>query len=175
MKTCIHLRMYSHPTYNPAKNQHEHSYYVGHEPGGLSPRLGLLAIDPTITTFLQLREHIEETEGDGGRIRKRTLFFQEFLFFMERCSNPYGYGKEDLKNYRIGVLRVGDVAETKNGGDGEAVPNAKDIKLIREDVETEPIFEVVGDVLGTDFVLIPSCQLHPETGRLFDADEEEKK
>jgi len=94
---------------------------------------------------------------------------------MERCSNPYGYGKEDLKNYRIGVLRVGDVAETKNGGDGEAVTNAKDIKLIREDVETESIFEVVGDVLGTDFVLIPSCQLHPETGRLFDADEEEKK
>ncbi len=171
MKTYVHLRMYSHPTFNPAKNQHEHSYYAGHEPGGLSPRLGRLAIDPTVTSFVQLRELIEETEGDGGRIRKRTLFFQEFLFFAERCSNPHGYGKEDRKNYRIGVLRVGDVAEEGAAPSGYGA-REMDIKLIREDVETEPIFEVVGDVLGTDFVLIPRCQLHPETGRLFDDDEE---
>ena len=146
----MHIRTLCHP-----QNNSEHSFYVGHEGGGLSERLELLAV-PQSNTFYQLREHIEE-QCDGNIIRRRP-FFTEFVHFMQRCPNPLGYEGEDLVTYRIGILKMKD---EKN-----FVPSLKDIQVIKEDAEAFPISNTVEDLLGTDIVLIPTTQFHPTTGRL---------
>ncbi|KAL7504162.1 hypothetical protein ACHAXN_001860 [Cyclotella atomus] len=153
MKT-LNLRMYCHPSKN------EHSYYVGHDSGGLSERLSTVTVDPTIS-FLELREKIEEKELNG--VKKRTIFYTEFIHFMQRCPNPLGYqDKESLTSYRIGLLNI--VEDTYK----LVQPSADDIVLVQEDEETKPICEVVSDLLSTDLVLIPKTQIHPHTGKLAD-------
>ena len=155
MKTFLHIRIFSHPW--KGENGKEHSYYVDHEAGGLSERLGSIAIEPTIT-FTQLREVIEEIEQNG--VRKRSQFFIEFLNFLQRCPNPLGYEGDSLKTYRIGTLKMTD--------DKGFIPCVQDISIIQEDVETEPVCEIVGEFIGTDLVLIPTSQIHPMTGHLSD-------
>ena len=151
MKT-VHLRMFSHP------NNKEYSYYVSHECGGLSERLDTVTFDPSIS-FTQLREKIEEREVNG--IMKRTTFYTEFIHFMQRCPNPLGYqDKESLSSYRIGLLNIVD--------EKYITPTAKDITLLQEDAESEPISKIVSNFLSTDFVLIPTAQIHPRTGTLSD-------
>lgn len=148
--------MFSHP------NTHTktHSYYVGHECGGLSERLATVMIDPTIS-FLQLRELIEERERNG--VMKRTTFYSEFIRFMQSCPNPLGYqDQESLTGYRLGLLKVVDDKYMN------IAPTAEDITLLCEDEESEPICQVVDDLLSTDFVLIPKTQIHPHTGKLVD-------
>ena len=152
--TFMHIRTFCHP---PSNN--EHSFYVGHEGGGISERLELLAV-PQSNTFHQLREQIEE-QSDGNIIRRRPIF-TEFVHFMQRCPNPIGYEGKELTTYRIGVLKMKD-------DDKNFVPSLKDIQIIKEDAEAFPISNTVeDDLLGTDIVLIPTTQFHPTTGRLAD-------
>lgn len=153
MKT-LNLRMYCHP----AKN--EHSYYVGHDSGGLSGRLSTVTVDPSIS-FLELREKIEEKELNG--VMKRTIFYTEFIHFMQRCPNPLGYqDKESLTSYRIGLLNVVDDTYKLS------LPSVDDIVLVQEEEETKSICDVASDLLSTDLVLIPKSQIHPHTGQLTD-------
>lgn len=156
MKAFIHLRMFSHPY--SGENKNEHSYYVCHDAGGLSTRLETLTVDSTIS-FLELRERIEEKEVNG--VLKRTKFYNEFLHFMQRCPNPLGYqDKESLTTYSLGLLKVID--------DKQIAVNDDDIRILREDEETDPICDVVSHLLSTDLVLIPKTQIHPHTGLLAD-------
>lgn len=149
--------MFSHPYSGPNKN--EHSYYVKHDPGGLSERLATISVDPSMS-FLELRERIEEKEVNG--IKKRTIFYTEFVYFMQRCPNPLGYqDAESLTTYSIGLLNVID--------ERHFVPSVEDIRIVREDEETEPICNIVSNLLSTDLVLIPKTQIHPHSGVLADS------
>ncbi|KAL7539830.1 hypothetical protein ACHAXR_009647 [Thalassiosira sp. AJA248-18] len=148
----VHIRIFSHP-----QNNNEHSFYVGHEAGGLSERVETLAVNPS-SSFLQIRELIEE-QSDGNIIRRRP-FYTDFLHFIQRCPNPLGYEGEAVTTYRIGILKMKD--------DKGFVPSLRDIKVIKEDVEAGPACEIVDELLGTDIVLIPTTQIHPTTGRLSD-------
>lgn len=153
----INLRMYSHPY--SGENKDEHSYHVCHDAGGLSERLDTITVDPT-NSFTELRKLIEEKEVNG--VMKRTIFYTEFVNFMQRCPNPLGYqDKESLTTYNIGLLKIID--------DKHVVPCADDIRVLREDEESDSICHVISDLLNTDLVLIPKTQIHPHTGRLADA------
>ena len=150
--------MFSHPYSGESKN--EHSYYIAHDSGGLSERLSTITIDTSIS-FSELRERIEEKEVNG--VMKRTTFFSEFVHFMQRCPNPLGYqDKESLTSYSIGLFKV--------IVDKHCTPSVEDITLLREDEESHPICNVVGDcdLLSSDLVLIPKTQIHPHTRRLAD-------
>ena len=149
-KAFINIRIFSHP---PTNN--EHSFYVGHEAGGLSERVDTVTINED-HNFHRMREQIEE-QHDGNIMRRRPNY-TEFLQFMQRCPNPFGYKAGEVMTYRIGVLKVKD--------DKTFFPSANDIKVIKERDETKPICEVVDDLLGSDIVFIPTTQIDPATGRL---------
>jgi hypothetical protein len=149
MKTAfVKLRLFSHPWRGEGKR--EHSYYVGHDAGGLSEPMDTIVVDPS-DTFLVLRESIEE-RCDGNVMLRRSLF-SEFLYHMQRCRNPHGYEGESLKTYRLGILKATD---------------GKDIEVIKRGDEIKPIADVIDDIHGTDIVLIPTTQIHPFTDRLTD-------
>ena len=155
--SIMHLRMFSHPYYGENKN--EHSYYVKHDAGGLSERLATISVDPAMS-FFQLRERIEEKEVNG--VMKRTTFYTDFVYFMQRCPNPLGYqDKETMTTYSIGLLNVID--------EKHFAPSVEDITIVREDEETEPICNIVSNLLSTDLVLIPKTQIHPTSGVLADS------
>lgn len=145
----VKFRIYSHPW--RGENNNEHSYYVGHDAGGLSEPLDMLVVDPSCT-FLQLRESIEER--CDGNVMLRRMFFTEFIYLMQRCHNFHGYESNALKTYRFGVLNATDAAEK--------------IKLIKQQDETKPIQDIVADIHDTHIVLIPTTQIHPTTDRITD-------
>ena len=150
MKTIFtNLRIFSHPL-----NGKEHSYYVGHEAGGLSGPMETLAVDPS-STFSQLRDLIQEQSS--GNVMRRRLFYTDFISFASRCPNPLGYDGKDLTTYRLGLL-------SNNGKD--SAPDVKDIKVVKKSEESKRICEVAGDLFGTDIILIPTTQIHPYTDRL---------
>ena len=147
MKTIVHLRTFCHPS-----TRNEHSYYVDYEEEGLSQRLSTITVDSN-STIAQMREQIQEYEENG--VKKRSSFYTEFLQFMQRIQNPGYEDSEPSPSYQIGVLR---------NKDGQC--NISTISIIQRELECEPICEVVRELLGTDFVLIPSTQIHPETRQL---------
>jgi len=108
----VKLRMFSHPW--RGEGRREHSYYVGHDAGGLSEPMDEIAVDPT-RTFLELRQSIEE-RCDGNVMLRRT-FFTEFLHLMQRCRNPHGYEGELMRAYRLGVLRAKATTTTSTSTD----------------------------------------------------------
>jgi hypothetical protein len=89
------LRMFSHPY--RGENNNEHSFYVGHDAGGLSQPLDTLVIDPSCTSFLQLRASIEES--CDGNVAIRRTFFTEFINLLHRCHNFHDYDGDALKTY----------------------------------------------------------------------------
>lgn len=148
--------MFSHPY--RGENNNEHSFYVGHDAGGLSQPLDTLVIDPSCTTFLQLRELIEES--CDGNIAIRRTFFTEFINLMHRCHNFHDYDGDALKTYRLGIL-----GETNKADDIITVMDA--IKLIKGRDETKLIKDIVlNGHHDTDIVLIPTTQIHPTSDRL---------
>lgn len=149
--TFVNLRVFSH------QNKSEHSYYVAHEAGGLSPPMDSIAIDPN-DSFLKTRELIEEQSC--GNVMSRRRFYAEFLQFMQRCPNPLSYDGEHLSTYRFGVLKT-----SKEKG---SVPSVTDIKVIRASDEASGVRDVVGELVCLEFVLIPTTQIHPFTDRLCD-------
>jgi len=155
--TFVNLRIFSHP-WKGVTNK-EHSYYVGHEAGGLSESLDTLAVNFS-STFSHLRQQIEEQTDEN--IMRRRPFYTEFLQFMQRCPNPLGYEGEPLRTYRIGILTMRN--------DKGYVPGVKDINLVRKDAEVKQICDVFDESVGlrTDIVLVPTTQIHPTTDRLAD-------
>jgi hypothetical protein len=158
----VRLRMFSHPW--RGEGRREHSYYVGHDAGGLSGPIDEVAVDPS-GTFLDLRHSIEE-RCDGNVMLRRT-FFTEFLHLMQRCRNPHGYEGESLRTYRLGVLRVKATA-TMATTTTTSTDAGNEIVVIERGDEAKPISDVIDDFHGTDIVLIPTTQIHPITDRLTD-------
>jgi hypothetical protein len=152
----IKLRLFSHPY--RGENNNEHSFYVGHDAGGLSQPLDTLVIDPSCTTFLQLRASIEES--CDGNVAIRRTFFTEFINLMHRCHNFHDYDGEALKTYRLGVLGV----ESNKADDIITVIDT--IKLIKSRDETKLIKDICSDGHDIDIVLIPTTQIHPTSDRL---------
>lgn len=148
--TFTNLRIFSHQ-----QNGKEHSYYVGHEAGGLSGPLETLAVNPA-STFRQLRDLIEEQSNEN--VVQRRPFFTEFISFISRCPNPLDYEGDALTTYRLGILKMNN--------DKGFVPGVKDIKVIKKSDESKHICEVVDELFGTDIVLIPRTQILPFTDRL---------
>mmetsp|Transcript_77561 Transcript_77561/g.151826 ORF Transcript_77561/g.151826 Transcript_77561/m.151826 type:complete len:167 (-) Transcript_77561:82-582(-) len=66
-----------------------HSFLVGNEQGGLSERLGNVAIQANRTTLEELRQLIE-CIVDNNMIRRNPLY-QDFLITVSMLPNPYGY------------------------------------------------------------------------------------
>ena len=158
MKTAfINLRMFSHPW--TGENKKEHSYYVRHDPGGLSGPMDTIAVDLANCSFLQLRDQIQEQNNENTM--RRRPFFNEFVHFMQRCPNPLDYDGEATTMYRLGVIKMKD--------EKGFVPGVEDIRVIRTKDEQKFMGdEIGGDFLGTDVVLIPRTQIHPITDRLTD-------
>jgi hypothetical protein len=153
----IKLRMFTHPY--RGENNNEHSYYVGHDAGGLSQPLDTLIVDPSCTTFLQLRESIEES--CDGNVALRRTFFTEFINLMHRCHNFYDYDGEALKTYRLAVFGL----ESSNKAD-DIITVVDAIKLIKRRDETKLIKDIVSEGQDVDIVLIPTTQIHPTSDRL---------
>ena len=84
MKHFINLRTYTHPNPWKGKDQKEHSYYVGHEIGGLSDVAETITIDES-NNFVTIREIIEEQRDEN--IMRRRRFYYEFIQLMQRCPN----------------------------------------------------------------------------------------
>jgi hypothetical protein len=160
-ESFVTLRMFSHPWRGGGRR--EHSYYVGHDAGGLSGPMDSIAVDPS-GTFLELRHSIEE-RCDGNVMLRRT-FFAEFLHLMQRCRNPHGYEGESTRTYRLGALRAKAVAATATTTTSTDAGN--EIRVIERGDEAKPIADVIDDIHGTDIVLIPTTQIHPLTDRLTD-------
>jgi hypothetical protein len=154
----VKLRMFSHPW--RGEGRREHSYYVGHDAGGLSEPMDEIAVDPS-GTFLELRQSIEE-RCDGNVMLRRT-FFTEFLHLMQRCRNPHGYEGELIRAYRLGVLRAKATTTTSTSTDA-----GNEVRVVEREDETKPISDVIDDIQWNDLVLIPTTQIHPLTDRLTD-------
>ena len=156
----VKLRMFSHPW--RGEGRREHSYYVGHDAGGLPEPMGEIVVDPS-GTFLELRHSIEE--GCDGNVMLRRTFFTEFLHLMQRCRNPHGYEGELMRAYRLGVLRAKTTTTTTTSSSTDA---GNEIRVVERGDEAKPISDVIDDIHGTDIVLIPTTQIHPLTDRLTD-------
>jgi len=161
MKHFINLRTYTHPNPWKGKDQKEHSYYVGHEIGGLSDVAETVITVDESNNFVTIREIIEEQRDEN--IMRRRRFYYEFIQLMQRCPNIFDYEGDALKSYRLAFLKKGNTG-TKKGYDDVA----KDIKLIKLSDETKPICDMVDDMFSFELVLIPTTQIHPKTGRLTD-------
>ena len=152
MKHFINLRTYTHPNLWKGEDQKEHSYYVGHENGGLSDVAETITIDES-NNFVTIREIIEEQRDEN--IMRRRRFYYEFIQLMQRCPNIFDYEGESLKTYRLALLKKSSADVTN-------------IKLIKLSEETKPICDMVDDMFSFELVLIPTTQIHPKTGRLTD-------
>ena len=116
-------------------------------------------------------------------MNRRTAMFQDLLHLMATSANPHGYeGKKKMK-YRFGVIEgiggqeLGDSNFTRDY-DKSLVP-----RLIASGVESEPIKEVVGNLLELDILLVPVSQIRPQDGSVtsqiwqetFETEEEKMK
>ncbi len=159
----IFLRVYTFPNVD----KKSHSFYVGHTKRGLSTRLfdGVL-IHNTSTTFTDLRRMIEYKFEDG--MYRRTMIYQEIMHIMDSsCTNPHGYKDSDKREYVFGTIP--GVGEENNQAISTTNGAAIDISfstygvptIIQQDVEDEPIVEIIGDPLKYDIIIVPITQVRP--------------
>eukprot|EP00586_Coscinodiscus_wailesii_P012925 CAMPEP_0172497096 /NCGR_PEP_ID=MMETSP1066-20121228/95155_1 /TAXON_ID=671091 /ORGANISM="Coscinodiscus wailesii, Strain CCMP2513" /LENGTH=167 /DNA_ID=CAMNT_0013269689 /DNA_START=99 /DNA_END=602 /DNA_ORIENTATION=- len=154
--TLVSLYMYTIP---PPKTSH--SFYVANEIGGYSPCLKTYLISST-TTFTQLRERIE-METDRG-LQRHTIAYIELRNNARLCHNWHDYPEERVTtHYRFGTRFGGTKKNTRGflevavGGNVPPPP-----LVICEDVEDEPILEIVGtEREEIDLVVIPVTQIRP--------------
>lgn len=144
MAPRLYVRLYV----APVLANESHSFLVGHEQGGLSPRLEGLLVDKD-TTLRNVRYMIEYREEGIHNIR-RTPLFQEIAYRCQQAPNPYGYDKTECKiKYRFGVVNVAE--------------NPTAISLIEEDKEEEVrVSDFVQDFRSQDLVIVPVTQIGPE-------------
>ena len=164
----IFLRVYTFPNVN----KKSHSFYVGHTNSGLSTRLfdGVLIHNAT-TTFTDLRRMIEYKFEDG--MYRRTMIYQELMHIMDSssssCTNPHGYKDSDKREYVFGTIPgVGEENNQANSTtNGTTIDISFTIKydvvptIIQQDVEDEPIVEIIGDPLKYDIIIVPITQVRP--------------
>ncbi|GMI27175.1 hypothetical protein TeGR_g2617 [Tetraparma gracilis] len=132
---------------------------MGSSQGGLSERIASFLIHDEITTFKDLRQMIEVVNDNG--MNRRTAVFQDLLFLMEHSSNPHKYPRKELLHYRFGIIEgvggqeLGDTNVVRDY-DRSLAPI-----LIKEEVEDEPIREIVANLLELDLLLVPVSQIRP--------------
>ena len=99
-------------------------------------------------------------------MNRRSSAYQDLLYTMEFSANPHGYGRKEAMRYRFGYISgVGG----QEGGDVNIVRDVDRLAapvLIGEEVEEEPVCEVVANLLETDLVLVPVTQIRPQDGRV---------
>lgn len=109
--------------------------------------------------------------------------YQDLLHLMATGSNPHEYEGKKIMKYRFGVIEgiggqeLGDTNFTRDY-DKSLVP-----RLIDSEVESEPIKEVVGNLLELDILLVPVSQIRPQDGSVtaqiwqdtFETEEEKMK
>lgn len=123
-----------------------HSFLVGNEQGGISEKLGGIAIIRNKTTLDDLRQLIE-TVVDNNMIRRNPLY-QEFLATVFSLPNPYGYPDKELRLYRFAYYRS---------------PEDKLPTMIPIEAETELLAsESVVNFLTDDLILVARSQLRPD-------------
>jgi len=125
--TRVFFRLYT----VPADPKEANAFCVGNEMGGLSERLVSFSIQES-TTWKDLRQKLEFEEHKG--ICRRTAFNLELRHTMSTSSNPRGYKEEDLFKHNFATTKIGGF----EGNNDDVSP-----ALIPEEVETEPIIEIV--------------------------------
>ncbi len=156
----VWIRCFTHPT--PADSSH--AFVVGATVGGLSERLASFLIHDEITTFRDLRQMIEVFNDNG--MNRRTPIFQDLIYTMETSANPHDYSRNDRLHYRFGFIEgVGgqELGETNIVRDYDKTLTPH---LISEDLEGEPIREIINDLLEHDILLVPVSQIRPKDGQV---------
>jgi len=106
-----------------------------------------------------------EVVSDNGMNRRNPVFC-DLLYMMEFSENPHGYGRNEAMKYRFGFIEgvggqeLGDTNIVRDC-DRTLVPI-----LIAEDLEEEPICEIVPNLLEIDLLLVPVTQIRPSDQRV---------
>jgi hypothetical protein len=106
-----------------------------------------------------------EVVNDNG-MNRRTAVYQDLLYDMEFSANPHNYTRAQALQYRFGYIEgvggqeIGDINIVRDY-DKTLTPI-----LINEDLEEEPIAEIMTNLLETDVLLVPVTQIRPEDERV---------
>ncbi len=124
-----------------------HSYLIDDVCTGVTSPIGQLAINIRSVTLLQLRPMIEYDRS--RHMDRRSMLFQEVLFYMNRFPNPYNRPDNDRRIYLFGFIHKKDQS---------------DFRLIKSEDENKPIAELIGavDFFSYDLCIVPLSQLSPE-------------
>eukprot|EP00520_Triparma_pacifica_P016695 CAMPEP_0118648254 /NCGR_PEP_ID=MMETSP0785-20121206/9056_1 /TAXON_ID=91992 /ORGANISM="Bolidomonas pacifica, Strain CCMP 1866" /LENGTH=163 /DNA_ID=CAMNT_0006540431 /DNA_START=285 /DNA_END=772 /DNA_ORIENTATION=- len=104
-----------------------------------------------------------EVVNDNG-MNRRTGMYQDLLYLMENSANPHGYDRKALRQYRFGVIEGIGGQETGDTNIARDYDKSSVPRLIESDVETEPIKEIVENLLELDILLVPISQIRPQDG-----------
>ena len=133
----VWIRIYSPPTDISVS----HSFYVGHMPSGLSPRLASFSIFED-TTFSELRRRIEWKQDCD--MSKRTIVYCELLDVMNRMRDKDA-SEEKPHDFRFGTLH-----KNENGKDNSSFP-----AIVKKEVEDEIIAQIIDLDNYKDLILVP--------------------
>mmetsp|Transcript_41741 Transcript_41741/g.50014 ORF Transcript_41741/g.50014 Transcript_41741/m.50014 type:complete len:164 (+) Transcript_41741:135-626(+) len=128
-------------------NETSHSFYVGNDQGGLSERIASFLIHE-YTTFTDIRQMIEVTCDKG--MYRRSALFSEIRHVMSTSPNPHEYPQSMANKYVFGSMKgLADSNENSLMSENH-VP-----LVISEDVEDEPIIDILGHNSEYDLIIIP--------------------
>ena len=94
---------------------------------------------------------------------RRTPFYAELLYRMRTCPNPFEYSGPDLDRYKFAVLKniSRDQSERRITCNQQERIRSMRPAVISDDVEDEPMSEVIGNLHNVDLVLVPLSQVRP--------------
>ena len=124
-----------------------HSYLVDDVCTGTTSPIGHLAINIRTVTLEQVRPMLEYDRS--RHMDRRSMLFQEALFYMNRYPNVYNRPENDRRIYRFGFINK---------------KNMSDFKLIPAEDETKPIADLIGavDFFSYDLCIVPLSQISPD-------------
>lgn len=124
-----------------------HSYLIDDVCTGVTSPIGQLNINIRSVTLEEVRPMIEYDRS--RHMDRRSMLFQEALFYMNRYPNHYNRPENDRRIYRFGFVNKKD---------------KKDFRLIAAEDESKPIADLIGavDFFSYDLCIVPLSQLSPD-------------